>query len=243
MAEYFLRKVRNPKVLIIGLDYAWCDQLADRKRLTPAGFPDWLYDDNPWNDFLYLFNREAVEVSGRLVGYHLGLYPLRVRFDGYEVFTPPENTYDLAKARAGIWVSRKPQPLPDIPPPPLDERQRAELSFPALAWLEAVLARAPQSTLKVLAYMPVHVAGQPWPGTHEASVENECKIRIAAIARKAGAKVIDYRIASPITREDTNYWDLGHYRVEIGRRIARELGPAVREGRESDDGSYRLVVR
>ena len=47
--------------------------------------------------------------------------------------------------------------------------------------------------------MPVHVAAQAWPGTREAALEAECKARIAAIGRARGAKVIDWRIASPIT--------------------------------------------
>jgi hypothetical protein len=243
MADLFIRNVPAPKVLIFALDHAWCDQEADRRRITPRGFPDWLYDDNPWNDYLYLFNRETAEIAGRLAGYQLGLYRVRVRYDGFEEFTPPDHTYDPVKARKGIWGDRQPAIPPDIPPPPLDERQRAALSFPALDWLDAVLGRLPQSTLKVLAFMPMHVAGQRWPGTPAAAVEQECRARITAVARKTGAKVIDYRIASPITLDDMNYWDSGHYRVGIGRRVARELGPAAREGRESPDGSYRLLVR
>jgi hypothetical protein len=243
MADLFIRHVPTPKVLIFGLDHVWCDPDADRNRITPRGFPEWLYDDNPWNNYLYLFNRNTLEIAGRLVGYQLGLYPVRVRYDGFEEFTPPDHTYDPVKARKYIWGARRPEIPPDIPTPPLDDRQRMALSFPALNWMEAILARLPPSTLKVLVFMPVHIAAQPWPGTRAAAIEQECKGRIAAIARKAGAKVIDYRIASPITREDTNYWDNGHYRIGIGRRIARELGPAAREGWESPDESYRVVVR
>jgi hypothetical protein len=243
VAGFFIRHVPAPKVVVVGLDHVWCDPEADRNRITPRGFPGWLYDENPWNDYLYLFNRDTLEIAGRLVGYQLGLYGVRVRYDGFEEFTPPDHTYDAVKARKYIWGGRKPAIPPDIPPPPLDESQRAALSFPALSWLDAVLGRLPQSTLKVLAFMPVHVAGQPWPGTLAAAVDYECRARIAAIAREKGAKVIDYRIPSPITLDDKNYWDRGHYRIGIGRRIASELGPAAREGRPSIDGSYRLVVR
>ena len=90
--------------------------------------------------------------------------------------------------------------------------------------------------------MPVHVAAQPWPGTHAAAVEAECKARIAAIAGRHGAKVIDWRINSALTRDDLNFWDSVHYRVPIATRIAKELGPAILSGRGSDDGSYRLVL-
>src|SRR5271155_2048941 len=56
MINYFVRKVGPPKVLIVGLDSVWCVQDADRRTITFRGFPYWMYDDNPWNDYLYLFN-------------------------------------------------------------------------------------------------------------------------------------------------------------------------------------------
>ena len=55
--------------------------------------------------------------------------------------------------------------------------------------------------------------------------------------------MIDWRIASPITTNDSNYWDGLHYRLPIAQRIARELIDAALKGTESADGSYRLPVR
>jgi hypothetical protein len=52
--------------------------------------------------------------------------------------------------------------------------------------------------------------------------------------------VINYDFPSAITRSDLNYWDAIHYRLPIGHEIARELGPAVLEGRQSEDGVYRF---
>ena len=109
MIDLFRRTVGAPKVLIVGLDAVWCDPLADQRR-TAYGFPEWMYDDNPWNDYLHLFNAATAEIAVRLIGYKLGLYPERVRYDGYQVFTPPESEYDLARVRRGIWGSRTPEP-------------------------------------------------------------------------------------------------------------------------------------
>jgi hypothetical protein len=109
-------------------------------------------------------------------------------------------------------------------------------------WLDHALGLFPASTMKILAYMPVHIVAQPWPGTRVAAVETECKARIAAVARRHGAKVIDWRIPSPITTKDENYWDNFHYRLPIAQRIARELGPAALEGRPSPEGDYQIVV-
>lgn len=240
--EYFRRKVGAPKVLVIGIDDGWCDPNADRDRKR-HGFPEWMYDDDAWNDYANLFNSGTLELAGRLVGYHLGLYRARSRYDGFEVFTPPETDYNLARARFGIWHGQAPRALPDVPPPPLSAEERRALTFPALAWMDTMLGELPPSSLKVLAFMPVHVTAQRWPGTRDAAVEAECKARIAEIGRRRGATVVDWRIASPITTNDENYWDGLHYRLPIAQRIARELIGAVRDGAEATDGGYRILVR
>jgi hypothetical protein len=242
MLELFLREVGPPKALIVALDVVWCSADAARQRITFRGFPDWLYDSNPWNDYLYLFNLPTLEIAGRLMGYQLGLYPERVRHDGYQVFVPPETEYDLTQARRHIWGHRTPQLPPDLAPPPLSPGERQALTFPALAWLDEGLAAMPASSIKILAFMPVHVAAQPWPGTREAAIEGECKARIAQIARARGATVIDWRIASPLTSNDANYWDNLHYRVPIATHLARQLG-ALAAGKNTEDGTYRLTVR
>jgi hypothetical protein len=241
MLDLFLRTVGPPKLLIVGLDSVWCDQHADRNRITFRGFPDWLYDDNPWNDYLYLFNYGTLEIAGRLVGYHLGLYPERVRYDGYDVFVPPESQYDPERAHNNVW--RGVPPPPAVLPPPLSTAELSQLKFPALVWLDAALARIPAPNLKILAFMPVNVAAQPMPGTHEAEAETECKARVVAIAQKRGATVIDWRIASPLTTNDLNYWDSLHYRVPIATQLANELAGAALSGRQAADGSYRLLAR
>jgi hypothetical protein len=241
--EYFRRHAGAPKVLIVGIDAGWCAPDADTRRITTHGFPEWLYDDNRWNDFPNLFNSGTLELAGRLVGYHLGLNRARSRYDGFEIFTPAENEFDLTRAQHNIWIGQQRRPLPDLPPPPLSDAERRALSFPALAWMDAMLAELPPASLKVLAFMPVHVALQAWPGTHNAAVDAECKARIASIARTRGAKVVDWRIASPITTNDENYWDGLHYRLPIAQRIARELTEAVLDGTESPEGDYKLTVR
>src|SRR5690606_21597141 len=98
MIDLFLRTVGAPKVLLIGIDAVWCNPQADRLR-AEYGFPEWMYDDDRWNDLLHLLNTATAEITGRMIGNRLGLYGERVRQDGYGVFVPPEEQYDLAKAR------------------------------------------------------------------------------------------------------------------------------------------------
>jgi hypothetical protein len=232
--DYFVRKVGEPKVLLIGLDGVWCDSDAVRHRITFRGFPNWLYEDNATAAFVYLLNYGTLEIAGRLVGFHLGLYPERIRNDGFEVFVPPDDTYDLQRARRHLG----PRPAALAPA----ETAPPQLSFPALPWLDQALAQTPNS-LKVLAYMPVHVAAQPAPGTRQQQGENECKRQIAAIAARRGAIAIDWRIASPITENDANYWDALHYRLPLAQKIARQTADAALNGSPAQDGTYRIVVR
>jgi hypothetical protein len=177
-----------------------------------------------------------------MVGHQLGLGRESIRYDGYKVFTPPESQYDPKRARRRLWGNAEPKTPPDLPPPALSPEVRGGLSFPALPWLDHALGKITSGTLTVLADMPAHITAQPWPGTRAAAVEAECKARIAALARKRSAQLIDWRITSPITTKDANYWDQLHYRLPIADRLARELIAAVLERRPSADGSYRIVV-
>jgi hypothetical protein len=240
MLDLFLRKVGPPKVLIVGLDAdRWCNQGADRNLTILRGFPHWLYDDNPWNDYLYLFNYGTLEIAGRLVGYQFGLYPERIRYDGYNALVSPESQYDAERARRRIlaWTPT------EAPVPPLSAEERSRLIFPALSWLDDSLARLPTDSRKILAFTPIHVAALPQPGTPTANIEAECKARVAAIGRGRGATVIDWRIASGLTRADANFWDVWHHRVPVADQIAQALADAALTGHDSEDGSYAILVR
>jgi hypothetical protein len=115
------------------------------------------------------------------------------------------------------------------------------LRMPALAWLDAFLARVPSTTAVTLLTAPIHAASQPLPGTRAAAVDAECKARIAAIAKRHETAFVDFRIPSPVTREDSNYWDELHYRIGIAERIVRALAEARATGSDAPDGFYRVL--
>jgi hypothetical protein len=242
IAGLFLRHVPNPKALLFGLDDTWCEADADteEKRLTPRAFPPWLYDDDPLNDYAHLLNLRSLEIAGRVALNRLGLMPEHTRPDGYRVFTPPEQFYDLARARRHIW--RAPRAAPVDPPVRLGAAEEAALRFPALAWLDDLLGRAPSSAAVVLAFMPVHVAAQPVPGSLAAARDDVCKAHIAAIGARRGATVVDFRRPSPVTTEDANYWDPLHYRLGLVERIVAALAAARTTGRDAPDGFYKVLV-
>lgn len=238
LAELFLRLAPAPRALIFGLDTTWCEADADApgKRITFRAFPPWLYDDDPLNDFAGLFNFRSIEIAGRVALKHLGLMPERIRGDGYERFVPDDATYDLARARIG------PPRVGQAPPPRLSPEEERALRFPALPWLDALLARVPREAAITLAFMPIHVSAQPTPGSAEAARDAACKARIAEIGRRRGAAVIDFRYPSPVTTEDSNYWDPLHYRIGIAERVGKALRNARVSGRDDPEGFYRVLV-
>jgi hypothetical protein len=241
--DYFRDTIPNPKGLLIGLDHAWCDPTIIDHTLD-SDFPTWAFDNNRWNDFLYLLNSLTLEIAGRAVAYLVGAYPEKMRGDGFEIFTPPDETYDLARARLDIWRSTQPYVLPPPAPPlQLSEAERASMAFPTLPWLDETLASFPASTKKLLLFMPVHMAALPLPGSYGEARLAECKARVTAIARRRGALLVDWRIVSPLTSNDSNFWDFWHHRLPVAYHLIDQLGAIVSDGRPASDGTYRILVR
>ncbi len=241
LTKLFLRHQPKPHALVVGIDWVWCAVNADRERITFRGFPEWMYDDDPWNDLAYMLNARALEISGRRAGAAIGLAKPRLPPDGWEIFTPPERDYDLAKAQTKIYGDgARALPEPKVPPETVTAGERARWQFPALAWLENLIDRGKwQRVLLVLP--PVHVTAQPVPGTRKAIEEAECKARIAVIAEKRKIPVVDFRIASDITRRDENYWDPLHYRVAIAERFARGVSTALKTRADDPNGDWRML--
>jgi hypothetical protein len=241
LGKLYLRYQPTPKTVIIGLDQMWCVDDKSIVKITFRGFPAWMYDENPWNDLPELLSTKTLEITGRLAGFHLGLMPERIRRDGYEVFTPPETTYDAERARFHIWKGfREPRVTPVTPPVVLRQEDADRLQLPALVWLEELLQKSPASALRILAFMPLHVAAQPVPGSLDAAQIEVCKGRISGIARKHGARIVDFSIPSAITTNDANYWDPLHYRLPIAGRIVDGLKSAADTGRDAPDGIYKI---
>jgi hypothetical protein len=246
IVDYFRRTVVAPKAVLIGIDHEWCyrdsNAFTGKYAAREKAFPSWAYDGNRWNKVLHLLNTPTLDAAKRTVGHVLGEIPERAREDGYEVITAAEAAYDPARAHDNIWGDHKsgfavwgwPADLPGTAPDAID--------LPALPWLDASLAALPATTRKLLVFPPVHAHMLPDPGSPRAARDAECKSRVAAIARRRGAVLADWHIASQIAAEDTLFFDLIHYRLPVAYRLIDDLGHIVGEGRESPDGSYRIVV-
>lgn len=246
IAGLFARKVAAPRFVIWGVDQTWCeaDATSEARRLTPRPFPPWLYDDSAWNDWPRQLNFTTLEIALRLAAHKLGLQPQRLRGDGYEVFTPPEATYDLARARFHLYRGHgghAPDLTPQSPPEAISATERASWHFPALAWLEQGLAAFPATTRRLIVLPPVHAGAMPREGSAAWQRFAACKAEIAAIAARQRAVVADYAHPSVLTREESNYWDPVHYRLPIARRIEADLVALGRGAEATTDPALTVL--
>lgn len=236
LAELFLRvradAGRTPRTVLLGIDSVWCGEGADFARYTQRAFPEWMYDDDPWNDLAFMLNGKTVEIAGRMVGYSLGLDEPRFEATGYANFLPPATDYDLARAREHIYGSPEPRPvIPQDPPEAIPAAERAAWPFGTHALLRELIAATPAETTLVLAFVPYHAYIQGPPGSRAAAIMDECKRRVVGLAEAhPRALVLDFMMPSPITTRDENYWDPLHYGVETAAEVVDLIGRAVRQG-------------
>ncbi|AWN38101.1 hypothetical protein [Methylobacterium radiodurans] len=235
LAGLFLAAGR-PRTVLFGLDATWCAAAPPARTQHP--FPDWLYAPDAPLGLWHQVSWQALTVASRVALHALHLAPARIRSDGYAVFTPPETAYDLTRARAHIRAGTAMDPDAVAP----GGAGPAEGGMPALDRLDALLAALPRETRRILAFMPVHAAAQGQPGTEAGRREAACKARVAEIGRVRGALAVDFRIPSPVTTEDANYWDALHYRLPVADRIVAGLKDAARTGADAPDGFYRVLA-
>ncbi|MFD0937528.1 hypothetical protein ACFQ12_20400, partial [Methylobacterium trifolii] len=175
--------------------------------------------------------------------HRLGLAGPRIRGDGYAVFTPPEAAYDPHRARMHIHAGTAHDPdSADATGMRPQQSAPADGMMPALETLDRLLAAVPAGALKLIAFMPVHAAAQGPPGSAQGLREAACKARVTEIAQARGAVGVDFRISSPVTTRDENYWDALHYRLPVAGRIVAGLKAAAETGRDAEDGFYRVLA-
>jgi hypothetical protein len=221
--QVFARAHPAAKVIAIGLDIRWCETGDAVAKLTPRAFPEWMYEENLWQGYRELLNLYTIEAAGQMFGTLTGLKRERYGRDGYTSFVPPDSQYDRAKVAANMAKSGVTIPGGAHTGSPSTWR------FPTHEWLQANLDLFPDTTKKILFFVPYNHHIQTAPGGDGADIWAECKRRVAAMAAaRPNTLAVDFLMDSPITADDDNYWDALHYRTGIADRLARDLAAAWR---------------
>lgn len=244
MLRYVLSLDGTPRTLMFAMDWVWCEPAVVRNEREARRFPDWNYVPPSWSNTWRMLNDHALVHALRVLGFHLGAYTPRIRDDGYFAFPPPDARYDPARAQVAIYGTQGRSVPPPLDPP---EAVAADIvagwTFPALDRLQAMLAPLPAASRVIFATMPVHAAAQPRPGSAQAQREEACKVAMARLAARYGSALVDFRIHSPVTRADANYWDPLHYRVSIARRLEQALFTAYTSLQSDPEGFWRIIDR
>jgi hypothetical protein len=216
--------------LILGIDGAWCkpgEELEKFTQFTKRPFPEWMYDESPWNDLTHLFNNTAVRQAWRQLRVMLGLRESRFRRDGYNDFLPPDQEYDPIRARETIYGSNPPaEPISLNRDAVRPSCQHPVMQFPAMGILRDVLSQTNANTEIDIVFVPTHVNALRLNTTATAA----CKARVLELAsQKKNVRVLDFMIPSRITSEDSNFWDVGHYREPVARELELLLAEGIRE--------------
>jgi hypothetical protein len=152
--ELFLRHHPDARAVIIGIDDSWCRRETAVERYTFRAFPEWMYDENPWNDLLYMFNDKALENTVRLLELLSGKRSPKYETNGYRDFTLDFGNYDPRTVADRLYPKGRPaaRRVPALPP----EGQHPEWHFAAHALLRTMLERTPADTETLLIFAPMH---------------------------------------------------------------------------------------
>ncbi len=239
MARLFLRSRPLTRYVLLGLDIAWCGTGATYERVTFRLFPEWMYDDNPWNDLLFLFNDKALEQAVRQAEYLLGARRGKYRRDGFRDFLPADAEFTSPGFARNIYGTADPVVAARAPAPEIAAAARLPaLDFPTHPLLRELLAAIPAGTTTVLFFVPYHVHHQ----RAVAAAMSECKARVVALAGgRPDTHIVDFMLPSALTREDAHYWDVLHYGRAVARRVEAALPVAVAT-RAGEAGVYEYLV-
>ena len=235
--EYRQMSGRMPRTVIFGIDIRFCQVEETYQQFTPRPFPPWMFDHDPWNDLLYLFNGKTIEIAGRILAYQLGLRrKLNYESSGYSNFLPSRDRYDLARARQHIYGQEEPKPVVAQEPPfRASAAERAGWIYASHALIDDLLPLVPAQTRLLFVMVPYHHYIQAPSGSRQAEQWDECRRRLVGKARRhPNAMVVDFMRPSPITREDGNYWDPLHYSVETAALVSKLIGKAA-DGNGNDE--------
>ena len=232
----FMRHHPAARQLVLGIDDSWCKQQPE--RYTFRGFPAWMYDDNRWNDLLYLFNDKALENAVRMWQYARGRRPEKYAASGFKDFTRDFGPLDLRRTRRAIYGAAQADPPPAFAASDVEPRlAHPEWPLPNLIHLPAILAATPAATRIVLVFPPFHA----YHTAQEAARLGECKGRVLRTA--AGdprIDVLDYMLDGPLTREDANYWDPLHPIAPVAAGMAEDLAALLGAGTPPAPAHARL---
>ncbi len=238
--EQFRRHHRQIKHLIFGVDDAWCSLFEKGFKIyTSRPFPEWMYDENPYNDYLNHYTLKTMETTLKQFLYLVGLRPALYEANGYQNFLLDDSEYDLGRARELIYGTKEPKKLlPASKKVALSAEKGKNLPLKALKYVGEMVNIIDAKTHITFVLVPFHF----YHSYGQRPVVDECINRIRRlILGRPNTMFVDFMIASELTTKDNNYWDSLHYRLEPSFDVTRDITYAIKTKKENDSG--RFIIR
>ena len=219
--ELFLRHHSDTRAVVVGVDRTWCQHGEEIEQLTFREFPEWMYDDNPVNDFAFMFNDKALENTVRMAQLLLGYRQPKYRADGYRDFTLDFGQWRSDEVRDRIYRGASRSATAFTVRPTTGTGQ-----FPLVESLRALVDSAPASARVIIVLPPLH---QAHIARHNAEL-SPCKGAVlTAFSDDSRTAILDYLFSSEVTTRDENYWDQLHFTREVARQVEQDIAGALDE--------------
>jgi len=214
----------NPKLqlVIVGLDFNKLIMVPDWMRTDLGSFPDYLYDDDPWNDVRYLLNRDAVRKSLKAVAPWSGSGI--TSFDDYSCWHTPATRYGApAVLRGAPYV-----PVADVPQRTYSESDAALVAANVRANLEPIMDCGPRILFFVTPYSAARQHAWRREGRFERQLQAERQLA-ESVFRHPAAHLFSFNSRIEVTGDLANYRDIDHYGPWISARILEWMRKGVGE--------------
>jgi len=208
----------NPKLelVIVGLDFNKLIMDPDWMRTDLGDFPDYLYDENPWNDIGYLLNRDAVWKSLKAI--LPWSRPGITSFDEYACWHTPETPYGAsAVLRGQTYV-----PVTDVPQRAYSSDDAARVAANIRENLGPIMDCGRRVLFFVTPYSAARMYAWLREGRFERQLQAERQLAEAVFAHP-DAHVFSFNSQLEITGNLANYRDIDHYGPWISTRILEDM--------------------
>ncbi len=218
----FMQYHPGARRVILSIGPYWLDGEGANLKYGAERFPEYMYDESPWNEYAHLLDLQAIRHAGLQLWQVFTGEQAHYRADGYRRFVPETQAYDPAKVHEKLYGEAQRRTTEAWQVPGLETRMHYKLDE-----LRALLALVPPATEKILMLPPLHVVAQP--------PLRLAKEELAANLRDVPSlRLVDLQFPSRWTKTDANWWDPAHYTVEIASEVCRLLAASGDRNFESD---------
>ncbi len=225
----------SPLYVLRGLDYTLLVKDKDELRLDMGDYPEYLTNDNPFDDVNYLLNRDALlsyslpMIAGLLQGKEGG----HTSFDDYS-YTADENVFSREEVLEGRTSFTAPAVINDV------SQEEITMMTDNMIYNVLDVAKDHPETTFLYFFPPYSMSyfGNLW---EEGNLEKELeykKLAIEMMLEYDNIHVYSFTMATDITADLDRYRDVAHYDAGVNSWIIGQVADGELSGGVSD---YRIT--